>query len=84
MKVKICAALSAALMLTACGSDNELTYISDTSETTVSESETTAKKKTKRRRIPIRQTKRRRPLRGPPFCSFFPSYFCYAASTNIT
>lgn len=42
MKIKICAALSAALMLTACGSDNELTYISDTSETTVSESETTS------------------------------------------
>ncbi|UKI17290.1 MAG: hypothetical protein L6V87_05840 [Ruminococcus sp.] len=40
MKIKICAALSAALMLTACGSDNELTYISDTSEITVSESET--------------------------------------------
>lgn len=42
MKIKICAALSAALMLTACGSDNELTYISDTSETMVSESETTS------------------------------------------
>lgn len=42
MKIKICAALSVALMLTACGSDNELTYISDTSEITVSESETTS------------------------------------------